>query len=142
MRDGGHAAVEFALAVAVLLIPVVFLVAGFGPWSERKVFAEVVAAEAARAAAVDLDVDAGTEVLLVSAADHSVPLEQMRVGWCGAAPASLLTRSGYCSLTRGSQVAADVEVWAPLVATPWGPIGGLWIAGRHVESVDLYRSLD
>jgi hypothetical protein len=50
MNDRGHAAVELGLAVGLLLLPVALVVLGFGPWSERRVFAEAASAEAARAA--------------------------------------------------------------------------------------------
>ena len=42
---------------------------------------------------------------------------------------------------RGSVVTAEVQVWVPLVATPWGEVGGLWVGASHSEPVDLYRSL-
>ena len=47
MDESGHGAVEFALGVGLLLLPVAILVLGFGPWSERRVLAEAAAAEAA-----------------------------------------------------------------------------------------------
>jgi hypothetical protein len=50
MRDRGHAVVELALGVGVLLLPAAIVVLSFGPWAERRVDAEAVAAEAARTA--------------------------------------------------------------------------------------------
>ncbi len=139
MNDRGHAGVELAMAVGVLLLPVALVVTGFGPWSERRVEAEAVAAEAARAAVLSLSVEAG-EAALVAALDHvELERELVRVGWCGAAPTSAST--GTCSLERGSVVSVTVELWTPLVSTPWGPVGGLWVVGEHSEPIDLYRSL-
>lgn len=139
MRDRGHAAVELALAVGVLLLPVALAVLSFGPWSERRVTAEAIAAEAARAVVLELDHAAGAEV--VSAAAEAAGLEtgSVRVGWCGTAPAPV--PAGSCLLTRGSAVSVNVEVWTPLVDTPWGPVGGLWVSASHSEPIDLYRSL-
>lgn len=139
MRDRGHAAVELALAAGVLLLPVALAVLSFGPWSERRVTAEAIAAEAARAVVLELDHAAGAGV--VSAATDAAGLDtgSVRVGWCGAAPATL--PAGSCPLTRGSAVSVTVEVWTPLVDTPWGPVGGLWVSASHSEPIDLYRSL-
>lgn len=139
MRDRGHAAVELALAVGVLLLPAALAVLSFGPWSERRVTVEAIAAEAARAIVLELDHAAGAEV--VSAAADAVGLDtgSVRVGWCGATPA--IIPSGSCPLTRGSAVSVTMEVWTPLVDTPWGPVGGLWVSASHSEPIDLYRSL-
>lgn len=141
MRDQGHAAVELAMAVAVLMLPVALVVTGFGPWSERRVLAESTAAEAARAAALELDHSAGVDVVLTAASNASLDLESVRLGWCGVDTGPVDSPSGSCPLSRGSTVEARVEVWTPLIATPWGAIGGLWVSASHAEPVDLYRSL-
>jgi hypothetical protein len=139
MRERGHAAVELALAIGVLLLPVALVVTAFGPWSERRVAAEALAAEAARAVVLDLDHESGQAV--VTAFVHGLGLdpELVRVGWCGAPPESV--PAGACPLERGSVVAVMVQVWTPLVDTPWGPVGGVWVSGDHSEPIDLYRSL-
>lgn len=134
MTDRGHAAVELGLAVGLLLLPVALAVLAFGPWSERRVFAEAAAAEAARAAVIHLDTSAGDQVVVDMAANHGLAPDLVRHSWCGDAPET-------CSFDRGSQVTAEVQVWVPLFATPWGEIGGLWVGATHSEPVDLYRSL-
>lgn len=140
MTDTGHAAVELALATAVLLLPVALVVAAFGPWSERRVAAEAIAAEAARAVVLDLDMAAGAQSIETQAEHMGVDIDLLRVGWCDAIPSD--TWSGSCLLTRGSVVSVTVQMWTPLVSTPWGPVGGLWVSGNHSEPVDLYRSLE
>lgn len=139
MSDRGHAAVELALATAVLLLPVALVVMAFGPWSERRVAAEAMAAEAARAVVVDLDPSSGVATIEAQAEAHGLEMSGIRVGWCGAAPSD--TWPGSCSMTRGSAVSVTIEVWTPLVSTPWGAVGGLWVSGEHSEPIDLYRSL-
>lgn len=139
MSDRGHAAVEFALATAVLLLPVALVVAAFGPWTERRVAAEAIAAEAARAVVLDLDVAAGVASIEAQAESMGVDPDLIRVGWCEATPSN--PWSGSCPLSRGSVVSVTVEVWTPLVSTPWGAVGGLWVPGEHAEPIDLYRSL-
>jgi len=139
MSDRGHAGVELAMAVGVLLLPVALVVTGFGPWSERRVTAEAVAAEAARAAVLELNVEAGQAVVIAALDSSDIELDLVRVGWCGATPAT--PSAGSCTLERGTTVTVTVELWTPLVSTPWGPVGGLWVVGEHSEPIDLYRSL-
>lgn len=139
MRDRGHAAIELALAVGVLLLPVALAVTAFGPWSERRVAAEAIAAETARAAVLELSHEAGSSALSDSSDSLGLPSDQVRLGWCGASPAAV--PAGACSFERGAVVSVTVEVWTPLVNTPWGAVGGLWVSADHSEPIDLYRSL-
>lgn len=139
MRDDGHAAIELALAVGVLLLPVALVVTGFGPWSERRVEAEAIAAEAARAAVLDLSHEPGHQVISSMTSAVGIPAGLVRVGWCEAIPAQ--EPAGACVFERGAVVSITVELWTPLVHTPWGSVGGLWVVGEHSEPIDLYRSL-
>ena len=141
MSDRGHAAVELGLAVGALLLPVALAVLAFGPWSERRVFAEAAAAEAVRAAVIQLDTAAGSQVVMDMAVNHGLGPDLVRVIWCGAGGSGPDGVHKTCTFDRGSIVTADVEVWIPLVATPWGEVGGLWVGTTHSELVDLYRSL-
>lgn len=141
MNDRGHAAVEFALGVGLLLIPVAIIVLGFGPWSERRVVAEAAAAEAARTAVVSLDVAAGNMVVAEIGANHGLEPQDVLLGWCGSAPAPVSEVVDACPLARGTIVEAEVRIWTPVVETPWGAIGGVWVTARHAEPIDLYRSL-
>jgi hypothetical protein len=137
--DRGHAGVELALAVAVLMIPAAIVVLGFGPWSERSVLASAAAAEAARAAVLSLDIGIGNTVALEMGTNYGLDSDEIRLGWCGATPAA--GGSGTCPMTRGAAVEVEVEVWVPVVNTPWGAIGGVWVTRQHAENIDLYRSL-
>ncbi|MDP9493714.1 MAG: hypothetical protein M3P87_00605 [Actinomycetota bacterium] len=141
MNDEGHGAVEFALAVGLLLLPIAIVVLAFGPWSERRVVAEAAAAEAARTAVVSLDLARGSQVVTVIGANHGLPPESIRLGWCGSELVVPESSIEGCSLERGSEVVAEVQIWTPIIDTPWGPIGGLWVTGVHAEPLDLYRSL-
>ena len=141
MSDKGHAAVELGLAVGVLLLPAALAILAFGPWSERRVFAEAAAAEAARAAVIELDSSAGTQVVLEMTANQGLSNDLVRLDWCGSIGSDRGTASDVCNFDRGSVVTAEVQVWVPLIATPWGEVGGLWVGASHSERVDLYRSL-
>lgn len=139
MTDRGHASLELALGVGLLLIPAAIAVLAFAPWSEHKVTAEAMAAEAARAAVIDLDVSAGNETVAAQAAAGGIAEAELRVGWCGAVPVS--PSAGTCPVVRGGAMTVVVEVWTPLISTPWGSVGGLWVGASHSEPIDLYRSL-
>jgi hypothetical protein len=131
--------VEFGLAVGLLLLPVAIVVSAFGPWSERRVTAEAIAAEASRAVVLELDHVSGAAVVSSMVESMGIDPALVRVGWCGSTPAA--EPAGACPLERGSVVSVTVELWTPLVSTPWGAIGGLWVSGDHSEPIDLYRSL-
>lgn len=137
--ERGHAGVELALAVAVLMIPAAIAVLGFGPWSERSVLAGAAAAESARAAVISLSTSTGEEVAAEMRANYGLDPAEMRLGWCGAMPA--IGGAGTCQMTRGATVEVTVTVWVPIVTTPWGEIGGVWVSRSHTENIDLYRSL-
>lgn len=141
MTDRGHAAVELALAVGVLLLPVALVVSSFGPWLERRVLAASAAAEAARVAVIELDHGSGAAAVGRAVVSHGLSEDLVRLGWCGSSTGPLWAPQGSCSLTRGSSALAVVEVWVPLVKTPWGDVGGLWVRASHSEPVDLFRSL-
>lgn len=130
---------ELALAVGVLLLPAAIAVLAFGPWSEKRVAAEAMAAEAARAAVIELDLAAGASALAEQVDSLGLDPTSVRLGWCGSSPAD--EPSGACPLTRGSSVVAGVEIWTPLINTPWGAVGGVWVAATHSEPIDLYRSI-
>lgn len=132
---------ELGLAIGVLLIPVALVVTAFGPWSERRVVAAAVAAEAARAVVIELSHEAGSAVVSSAAEVWDIDESLFRLGWCGASPGPVAESLGQCPLSRGSVVEATVQVWTPLVDTPWGQVGGLWVTASHSEPIDLYRSL-
>jgi hypothetical protein len=142
VNDRGHAAVELGLAVGLLLLPAALVVLGFGPWSERRVFAEAAAAEAARAAVIELSTVSASRLVIDMAENHGLDTEMVRLGWCGGQPEVLPGGPSACSFARASEVTAEVLVWVPLLDTPWGQVGGLWMGAAHAEPIDLYRSLD
>lgn len=141
MRERGHAAVELALAVGLLMLPVALAVSAFGPWVERRVLAESAAAEAARVAVLELDHRSGATAVRHAIESHGLSDDLVRLGWCGSSPAPLDSPAGACPLTRGSVAQAAVSVWVPLVSTPWGEVAGLWVTATHVEPIDAFRSL-
>jgi hypothetical protein len=88
---------------------------------------------------LELSLPGGAAAMAEQAEAFGLGPDSIRLGWCGADPAS--QGVGSCPLSRGTVVSASVQVWTPLVSTPWGAVGGLWVTADHTEPIDLYRSL-
>lgn len=107
-RTAGFVVAEWVLAVALLLFPVVVLVASLPTWVERRYAATVAAREAAAAVIRDtpaLDVDRATLVAKVVAENHGVEAGDVTVAVTGGAG-------------RGEIVSVSVEVTMPAIALP------------------------
>ena len=142
MRDSGHASVEMALAAGVLLLPVVLTLLAFGPWLEKSMLVESLAAEAARAAVVTRNFETAAALIDEARIDRSIAAEDLTIGWCGDENRVVGTERFTCEFSRGSRIEAAVSLWTPMFVTPWGNVGGLWVTGTHSEPIDSYRSLD
>lgn len=132
MSQRGSASLELALGVGMLIFPALIAVLSFAPWLEARSFVRSAAAEGARAAvlAVGDPAAAGAAVVLEMAEGRGY--EAVEVEMCGG---------GGCVLERGRYITAQVAVEVPLIATPWGDVGGIEATAVHSEPVDAYRSL-
>lgn len=129
-REAGHVALEFALAIGLLVFPVTILVASLPTWIERQSAARVAAQEAAREVVLadswDEGTDRGKAVAEQVAANHAIGT--VSVAFSG-------------SLERGGQVSASVTVKMPAMVVPgMGRVGAWSWTVTHTEQVDLYRS--
>jgi hypothetical protein len=116
--EGGFTAIEFALAVALILVPL-------GA-------ARVVAAEAARAAAAESSwasaTSAGAAMAAQVAGNYGLRAEALSVSFSG-------------SVERGGSVTATVGVVMPVLRVPGvGGAGGWTWTTSHAQPTDLYRS--
>lgn len=143
MRERGSAALELALGFALLLVPAVVVVLSFAPWLERREFVRTAAAEAARAAVVTTGdpASAASSTVAALAAARRLPEGSVVVRLCGGPPVAPGSGAGHCVLDRDGLLIVEVSAEVPLVATPWGDVGGLAVAAAHAEPVDAYRSL-
>ena len=142
MTDRGSVPIEFALAIGVLLLPVVFVVALVPTWVEHRAGARVAAAEAARLIATG-NGSAGTDLAAVALAIQiadNFGVSDTRVSLCSG---GVFDESSSCGrVGRGEVVEVEVSVLTPVVEFPMiGTFGGIWISASHSEQVDLYRSL-
>jgi hypothetical protein len=133
-RVEGFVAAEFALGVAVLLVPVAMVVLTLPAWSQRQTTGRAIAREVARAVARD--------------------------GWCNTALASGLSRMmatnlglppsdtevalgcvPFAPLVPGDDVEVSVTVQMPGVHLPaLGDVGAWSWTARHRQPVDRYGS--
>lgn len=131
MNEKGSAPLELAMGIGLLVIPALIAVLSFAPWLEARAFVRAAAAEGARTAVLAGGDPTSAGIALVTdlASNRGYDAD---IEMCGGAA---------CILERDSYVTARVTVDVPLIATPWGDVGGVAVEGFHAEPVDLYRSL-
>ncbi len=148
--DGnGFVALEFVLATAVLVVPMVILALSLPTWVERISMARVAAQEAARAVVLASDVaqggQRGAALVTQTARNHNVAPEDVSVcysvhDFVRAAPQRC---TGLAAVARGGGVTAAVTIRLPIIRLPF-LLQGLSVlppyTARHTERVDLYRS--
>ena len=132
--ERGFVATEFALGIAVLLIPVACLVLTMPTWSERKTTARAIVREVAR-------VVASTGVCDQESARGLTEIMTRNLGLAdGDATIELACRPGL-TLVPGSELEAAVTVRMPAVDIPGvGPVGEWSWTARHRQPVDRYVS--
>ncbi len=153
--ERGAAPLELALGIGVLMIPVALAVLSFGPALERRTFARLAAAEAARAVVISGgDSAAAIAQITAMATNHDIPVGEVSIGLCDAGPAPLPGGATACpaellpAAAEGEpgardMVEAEVAVVVPLINLGfWNTsVGGVSVTFRHEAPVDLYRSL-
>lgn len=140
MSDGrrgaaaGFVALELALGIGLLVLPLTMLVLTFPTWSEYQATATTAASEAAREAVLAGDVEQGRArgetVAREVFANHGLGRAAVDVRWGGSG-----------GLTRGATVVAEVTIRMPAVEIPGiGRVGSWDWTATHAEQVDRYRS--
>lgn len=134
-RDAGFIALEFALGVAVLVLPVASIVLVIPTWSERQTSARAIAREVARSVARDgvCRVDRASDLADTMSANLDLPRADVAVA-LDCAPGT--------PLSPGTDVEVTVTVRMPAVELPGlGALGGWSWSARHRQPVDQYGSL-
>ncbi len=137
MSERGVVAVELALGVLVLLVPVAMLVLSFGPMLERRTLARSFAVEVARSIVIsDGQVGPGLERMLWQAKAAGVGSGEIQVAVCGDPLREAADVAGWCSIV-GPTVQVSVRVAVEPALLPGGPNS---VTYTHREPVDPYRS--
>jgi hypothetical protein len=141
------AAVELALGVLVVLIPMALLALSFGPTLERRSFVRSASAETARY----IVLTEGNEVAALDrlrevAMNNGIRPSEMTVSLCRGPMTRLSepprsTCSGPDGIGRGALVEVRLEV--DVIVFPVPRIEGalIRVGYRHIEIADLYRSI-
>lgn len=130
--DSGNASLELTLGVAILVTPLVMLIAALPLWLEAHTVATLAAREAARVFVLADDSTDGRRaaeaVAERIAEDHGVADADFSVRVSGR-------------LVRGTTATAHVVVRVPVIRLPLlADLGRLTLTGEHREVVDTYRS--
>jgi hypothetical protein len=131
-REGGHVAIEFALSIGLLLLPVVMLVAAVPSWVEREHAATVAAREAVSAAVAAYPAD-GRD-------DAQAEVEQTLANY-GIPAGAAVVRFDRDDVRRGGMVSVRVTIDMPAVVVPGiGTIDGFHWSAVQSRRIDDYRS--
>jgi hypothetical protein len=127
----GFVAIEWVAAIALLLLPMVVLVATLPGWAERRNAATVAAREAANELAAAWPSGTASIAQLVAtdiAADHGVDA------------AEVVVRVPSVGEARGDYVEVDVDVLMPAVGVGRMAFGSWRYTAKAVRRIDDYRS--
>lgn len=128
--ERGIVLLEWIMALAFILLPVVGLAGAAVQWSPRVNAANSTAYEAAKTAVATLDEDSARVRAEEVWTNHGFPADQLEVSFSGDPTA------------RGTDVVVTVTVQLPLVRLPGaGGYGDLSHSVSHRERVPDYRSL-
>lgn len=136
-QDDGFVAAEWAVGIAVLVLPVLLLVAALPAWTARHEAAAAAAREAARATVQAGDgadaVGAGTAAAMALLAGRGVDAAEVDVVLPARAFGGGLPRDGIVEVT----VTIPGE---PLELPGFGTVDTPAISGSHTRTLDPYRS--
>lgn len=147
-RDDGHVAVELAVGLGLLVLPMAMVALSLPVWVQRHAIATAAAQEAARSVVVADTVehgrDAARRIVAESAVNNGMDPADMQV--CFVAHAHDLPAPGTCgavSLERGGAVTAHVSVRLPALSLPGLDVSLAEVTRTvsHSERVDRYRSV-
>lgn len=144
--DRGFIVPEWLIGIALIIMPVIVIVASIAPWYQRANMATLIAQEAARTMVLADNWESGEiearAVALEIAANHGFP----GGAWC-ASPASGCVSIVFGGTTpgvlqRGTEISIQVEVPIPGVVVPGiGDVAEFQWTQTHTERVDDYRSI-
>jgi hypothetical protein len=129
--QSGFVAIEWVAAIAMLLLPIVVLVASMPGWAERRHAATVAAREAARELVDSWPNGDPTSAVVVAtdvAADH------------GIAASDIDVRVPSVGVVRGDEVVVEVVVTMPAIGVNGVSVGRWHYTARAARRIDDLRS--
>jgi hypothetical protein len=145
-EESGFAAIEWALGIGLIVLPLMIAVMSIAPVLDRQSTARTIAQEAARTMVLADDWDSGEAAALDLARriarNHGIDDAE----WCPGVPEDgcLSIEIGGTTpglLARGEEVSITVRMPVAALTVPFiGDFAALTSTGTHAERVDDYRS--
>ncbi len=136
--ERGFVAAEWAVALGLLLLPMVMIVGSIAPWLARQTMGREISQEAARSMVLADDFESGAQAAAQVAeaivanyglGDDDWDLVSIRMEPEGAV------------LGRGSDVVVEIRIRVPALTVPGvGSVAEVWWHTSHSEHVDDFRS--
>lgn len=146
MSEEGHVAVELALGLCLLVLPMALLALSLPTWVQRQAIATAAAQEAARSVVVSGSAEEGRDAGLRIVAEAAVNngIEPVDLAVCFVSHDVTVPAPGGCGsvvLERGTAVTAHVRVRLPALSLPGSDasFGAVARTVSHTEQVDRYR---
>lgn len=145
-REAGFVIPEWLLGIALIIMPVIVIVASIAPWYQRANMATLIAQEAARTMVLADDWESGEAAARAVAFEIASNHGFADAPWCNSpAPGCLSIGFGGTTpgvLQRGTEILVVVEVPIPGVVVPAvGDVAEFQWTQTHTERVDDYRSI-
>lgn len=144
--DDGHVAVELAMGLGLLVLPVALLALSLPTWVQRHAIATAAAQEAARSVVVSGSAEEGRVAALriVAEAARNNGIAPTDLAVCFVSHDARVAAPDGCgeiALERGAAVTAHVRVDLPALSLPGSgaSLGAMVRTVSHTEQVDRYR---
>ena len=136
--NDGFAAAEWAVALGLLILPLVMIVGSIAPWMARQTMVREIGQEAARAIVLADDWESGSlkaeEISASIATNYGLTNDAWEL-------VSVRTEPEEAGLVRGVDVVVEVRVRIPALTIPGiGSVAEVWWHTEHEEHVDDFRS--
>lgn len=136
--DEGFAAAEWAVALGLIILPLVMVVGSIAPWIARQTMAREISQEAARRVVLSDSLESGraSAQRLADAVVANYGLSEDDFEFV-----SIRTEPEGSSLIRGADVVVEVRVLVPALSIPGiGSVTEVWWNTTYVEHIDDFRS--
>lgn len=136
--ENGFAAAEWAVALGLIVLPMVMIVGSIAPWLARQTMGREISQEAARSVVLADDWETGGSAAAAVAeaivANYGLTAEDWDF-------VSIRTVPDGAAFGRGVDVVVEVRVRVPALTIPGvGSVAEVWWHTAHVEHIDDFRS--
>ena len=136
--ERGFAAAEWAVALGLMLLPMVMIVGSIAPWLARQTMGREISQEAARSFVLADDWERGAQA---AAQVAEAIVANYGLGDDDWDLVSIRTEPDGAGFGRGSDIVVEIRVRVPALTVPGvGSVAEVWWHTSHTEHVDDFRS--